>query len=302
MLPNFLIVGAAKSGTTSLFEWLCQHPEICRPTIKEPGYFSDGGPYYVSNDQEYLNMFDNNCSGKLTGEASTFYLFDKDAPKRIKKLLPNIKIIILLRNPADRAYSLWGHNYYQSLQEKLQFEEALKMEERRIQSKSFNENWEYSPGMYQYFKSGLYYEQVKRYFNIFGEEKVKVYIFEEFIKKPDVVFKEILEFIGVDSNFKPKLEKENIGTTYKSKFLHNILLNSPLYKFYFSLPSKIKLKLYKILKFIYYLNISNKHRKKMDIKIRNKLLDKYLDDIKKLEKLLNRDLSIWYKEDDSISE
>ena len=136
-LPNFLIVGAAKSGTTSLFEYLAQHPEVYVAVCKELHYFSDAPyPKLANSDKEYENLFVGIINEKAIGESSVSYLSDTEAPYRINKLLKDVKIIILLRNPVDRAYAQWGHMYRLGY-EKLTFSQGLSQEASRIKSESF---------------------------------------------------------------------------------------------------------------------------------------------------------------------
>src|SRR4051794_34967159 len=117
MLPNFLIIGAAKAGTTSLYHYLRQHPDVYMSTIKEPNYFcfEEQLPEYapVRTLAEYESLFDGASSQPAVGEASTQYLNSAAAPRRIANILPNVRLIVSLRNPADRAYSsylgrVWG--------------------------------------------------------------------------------------------------------------------------------------------------------------------------------------------------
>ena len=295
-LPNFLIVGAAKSGTTSLFSYLEQHPEVYVPPIKEPAYFSDGKPTIVHSDVEYEALFDGRHKEKAVGEASTPYLYDVNAPKRIANMLQNPTIFIILRNPALRAYSLWGHNFYQFGCETLPFEEALRQEEARIASHDFNKTWNFFYGNYHYFRSGLYYEQVKRYIDTFGRNRVHIYIFEEFINNPKKTCKEIFLCLGINPNFCPLFEKHNVSPGYKVGFLQRFLMSPPsfLEKAYQSLPMMLKLMAYRAGKAMYVMNQEYVPRPPLDVRLKAELMDNYRDDIHKLEKLLKRNLSIWY--------
>lgn len=300
-LPNFLIVGAAKSGTTSLFFYLSQHPEVYVPPIKEPSYFSDGEPTVVRSDAEYGALFDGRHKEKVAGEASTPYLYDVNAPKRIAALLKDPNIFIILRNPALRAYSLWGHNFYQFGCETLPFEEALCQEEARIASWEFNESWDFFYGNYHYFRSGLYYEQVKRYIDIFGREKVNVFIFEEFVKDPAKICKEIFLYLDINPNFCPVFKKHNVSPSYKVGFLQGFLMSPPslLENAYRALPMTLKLMVYRAGRAIYLMNQGHGTRPPLDARLKAELMDNYRDDINKLEKLLRRDLSIWYSPDNA---
>ncbi|MGQ9662575.1 MAG: sulfotransferase domain-containing protein [Kiritimatiellia bacterium] len=136
-LPNFLIVGAPKAGTTSLFDYLGQHPEVYTPPVKEPCFFSSGLPAFTHDLAEYEALFAGQTTQTAIGEASTTYLYDPDAARRIHDLLPEARIIIMLRNPAERAYSEWAYNALQLACEPLSFEAALEAEEERAASPAF---------------------------------------------------------------------------------------------------------------------------------------------------------------------
>lgn len=183
MLPNFLIVGAAKSGTTSLYNYCTQHPEIFMSPVKEPYFFSFinikpnfKGPYdqktnekeIICDIKEYERLFENVNNERAIGECSNSYLYFRNTAKIIKRYIPHCKIIIILRNPVERAYS----HYLQHVMlghEDQTFEVALEKEEERKKN-----NWRWH---YHYVGQGLYYCQVKRYLNQFGKDKIAIYIY-----------------------------------------------------------------------------------------------------------------------------
>ena len=180
MLPNFLIVGAARSGTTSLFHYLEKHPDIFVPKNKEPSYFTFfenkpsftlGRPAnFVTERQEYLKLFESGGEHLVRGEASTPYLyFHEPTIVNILKHYKNLskpKIIIILRNPVDRAYSQYMMNV-RDLNEDLSFEKALKVEGNRMAN---NAHFDYF-----YINRGYYYLQTKAYLEKFRDVKVCLY-------------------------------------------------------------------------------------------------------------------------------
>jgi hypothetical protein len=192
--PNFFIVGAAKAGTTSLYYYLNEIPGVYMSKVKEPSYFA---PNYVRPDpgrflrdkKEYLRLFENARGYIAVGEASPAYLWDPDAPKLIHQTVPHARIIMILRDPIERAYS----NYLMKMKYsgmKSSFYDEL-MRDYKSQEKVFGRSQ-------LYVEFGMYYEQVKRYFDIFGREQVKVVIFEEFVQHPEQSVNEILAFLGVN--------------------------------------------------------------------------------------------------------
>ena len=229
--PNLYIVGAPKAGTTSLYHYLEQHPEIAIPD-KEPRFFireiiesvSDEDPIKeyllrssVLNEKQYFNLY-SNTSEKIRCDASTQYLFHfKEVIPKIKKLKgESPKILILLRNPIDRAFSNYSHNYLTF--ENLDFKQAIEQESNRI-SKGFNSFWYYT-GLSKYAES------VKAYKEAFTD--VKVLFFEDFIKDIDKTLVDIYDFLEIDNTFKTShflINKKTTGAP-KSKLLNSILQKS----------------------------------------------------------------------------
>jgi hypothetical protein len=210
-LPNFFICGAARCGTTSLWQYLRQHPDIYMPATieqKEPAYFCD--LYGYREWHHYLYLFHDAGDRKRVGEASTPYLTSPESAGRIKAAIPDAKVIISLRNPVVRAYSLykWMHDHgYEKI---ASFPEALTAEEAwRLDNDEFKTNNGQYYHNFLYYHSGLFFQQVKRYFDIFGREQVHVLIFEEFVKTPLEHVRRLFEFLGVTPGFDPKLEVHN---------------------------------------------------------------------------------------------
>jgi hypothetical protein len=194
--PNFFIVGAAKAGTYSLYYYLNEIPGICMSKIKEPYYFS---PHFIERypgetvtaKEEYLRLFENASSCIALGEASPSYLWDPDSPKLIHQAVPNARIIILLRDPIERAYSHYlMDTKFGAHEKKSSFYHDL--------MRSFKNQEKVSGISSLYVEFGMYYEQVKRYFDEFGRQQVKVIIYEEFIQHQEETVNDVLAFLGVN--------------------------------------------------------------------------------------------------------
>ncbi|MDO8426875.1 MAG: sulfotransferase [Deltaproteobacteria bacterium] len=284
--PNFFIVGAAKSGTTSLADNLKQHPEVFISPVKEPFYFVSD--YGLKDFDSYLSLFKKAGDAKAIGEASTGYLFDGSAASSIKKAFPDSRIIIILRNPADMAFSYWKYMLIIGNESK-SFEEAINKKEREYRkTEDFKRkcvNWWAS---YIYLERAMYSEQVKRFFDIFGSDRVRVCIFEDFIKRPEEYYTDIFHFIGVDENFVPKLSIRNEGGEVKYQFLKNIINNKHTFlKKFFCKGVREKMRLF-------FLDVNTKKiRSKMDPNTRELLNVFFKDDIKELESLLGREIEAW---------
>lgn len=303
-LPNFLIVGAPKSGTTSLWAYLKQHPEVFLCFPKEPTFFGHEGETGLFNGpgdnneiyrtrmvtrlDAYTRLFDGVTTEKAIGDASIFHLYLPKAPLNIKKYVPNAKMFAILRNPADRAYSNYLHLARQ-MREPCSFTEALREEPTRIKN-NWNEFWHYK-------SIGFYYAQVKRYFDTFSREQVRIFLLEDLKSDMPSVLKTMFEIIGVDSSFVPDMSKKwNEGYMPKSaareKFfykLKNIAKHSDKH-----LPRSASSALRKVLGAVARLEKpANLPPPAMPEDIRASLLEEYREDILKLQDLLRRDLTHW---------
>ncbi len=199
-LPNLFIVGAAKSGTTSLWHLLKQHPSVFMPEdelYKEPGYLSD--LYGIKDRDKYLSIFSKASHEKYVGEATNAYLTDPNSARRIYEFNPNSKIIIMLRHPVMRAYSLYNWMVQEGYEYARTFEAALLKEEKRKNKKipNFFEPVYYHN--YMYFRSGLYHSQIERYVNLFGHN-VFIGLFEQFVENEFFLLKKITHFLNIDED------------------------------------------------------------------------------------------------------
>lgn len=213
MLPNFLIVGAARSGTTSMYYYLKEHPNIFMSPVKEINYFSINYSHYSIG--YYENFFNKAIFENAIGEASPSYLWTEKTPERIKKHIPDCKIIIILRDPIDRFFSdhryLW-YNY------KINDQICDILEEIKIY------------GVEQFLissplvKKGLYFHAVKSYLKQFGSSNIKVMLFDDLKHSLYKILNEVYSFLGVDDNFKPKIKVYNSRKEINTYSLKNVCL------------------------------------------------------------------------------
>ncbi|MDQ0482436.1 sulfotransferase family protein [Guptibacillus hwajinpoensis] len=285
--PNLFIVGAAKAGTTSLYSHLQKHPKILMSNIKEPHFFSDINPMknqqhniqVASSEKEYLNLFKSNINYQYLGDASPSYLWDKDVPKRIYQKSARSKIIILLRDPIERAYSHYLMDVREGLQ-KLPFLEAIHEDFAREEK-----GWGIS---HLYIELGLYFDQVKRYIDQFGAEEVKILMFEDFKKNPQNTLAGICEFLNIDYDlFVDTSFNENYNSyaAPKNKLAQNIMGNSIIRraskKFF---PKSIR-------EFVRSnLLLKSTEKPLMEPEAKEYLQNIYLEDVCKLEVLLGKKL------------
>jgi hypothetical protein len=195
-LPNFLILGAQKTGTTALYAYLRWHPEITGPSFKEVSFFDR---HYAHGERWYRAHFP---AGRrpLVGEASPGYLLHPLAPERVARMLPEARLVAILRNPVDRAFSHYQHEVSLG-REPLSFEEAIAQEEERMRGEFermladesyFSHAW----WNYTYVARGLYAEQLERWFATFRGEQLLVLLTDELAQDPAGTYGRVLEFLG----------------------------------------------------------------------------------------------------------
>jgi Sulfotransferase domain len=222
VLPDFLIIGAQKCGTTSLYGVLAEHPCIYAASTKEVGYFDR---YYHMGLGWYRAQFPSRFRRHyvrailrkrfLTGEASTGYILRPQALERISTVVPRAKLILMLRNPVDRAYSHYQHTVRIGV-EKLSFEEAISREGERIGRARARmlEDGEYytlDVARYAYVLTGIYVDQVKVLFSLFPRRQVLILEAEELATDLPRVFRRVLEFLNVPMWMPRRTRWENVG-------------------------------------------------------------------------------------------
>jgi hypothetical protein len=288
--PNFLIAGVPKAGTTSLYEYLRQHPQIFMPEhAKEPCYFVHG--FGIEKWEKYIRLFKSAGEKKTIGEASSVYCFAKESPAWIKAVLGEIKIIILLRNPANRAFSLYGWMVREGYEDAPTFAEALDREADRLKDLKFQAESPQFLADYLYFTTGFYFEQIDRYLEIFGRDRVKVYLFEEFIKQPLAICQDVFRFLEVDDHFVPNLEVHNEGRIPKS-IAFQYWLRSKMPRRQRGVLQKLQAK---ILWGLMDLNVRCGAKPQPDRALLDSMTVRYREDIERLQVLLDRDFSVWFK-------
>lgn len=218
-LPNFIIVGAQKAGTTSLFTYLSQHPQIVSPLKKEVHFFdrvtSSRGNKLAKGEAWYrahfpMNKSINKCC--QTFEASPSYIFNPLVPHRIFQLVPETKIIALLINPTERAISHYFHSV-QLGREILSIREALQREEERLQFSINNQNYQDKSFINHSYKSrGLYKQQIERFLNYFSREQILILSSEDMFSEPDKVLREVFNFLGLNDFTIPNLKPCNVAS------------------------------------------------------------------------------------------
>lgn len=299
LLRNIFIVGAAKAGTTALYYLLNQHPEICFPVVKEPNFFSnlngeqevvkpgtgpgDSSTTWTDSLDAYHKLYRCSKDHHYRLDASVSYLYSTRAACHISRYSPGARIVIVLRNPVDRAWSHYKH-LVRDGRESLSFEEALNREEERIK-----EGWEFSWHLKQ---MGLYSRQIQRYFDHFGRSQVRVFLFDDLkanIKDIIKITEEFLQLPEFSYNFQQN--RHNISGVSRSKTLSGLVNRVVRYK---STINKVVPPMATHWLMQLFRSVNTKEAAlTLREETRKELISFFKDDIKKTEQLINRDLSTW---------
>jgi len=293
--PDFFIVGAPKCGTTSLHYYLQQHPQVFM-AAKELYYFGKDFTYREAPTSlaYYLSFFKDAPVNQLIGEASVWYLYSKSAAKEIKEMNPNAKIIIMLRNPVDMIYSLHSEQCYNGNENIASFEEALDAEDDRLQGKLIPPNIGCPLQALQYRQVGLYYQQVKRYLDVFGKAQVHCIFLSDLKYEVEKNFRKVLQFLQLDDRTSIDYSIQNKHKVAKSKALTHLLRNRSKRKMQlvkFLIPNRTWR--HQIQKKLWKWNAKTVNQLELSPVLRTKLNTWFLPDIEQLERLLCRDLSSW---------
>jgi len=298
-LPDFLVIGAGKAGTTSLYHYLSLHLDIFLTPQKETRFFALEGEDLASfrwagakprgnfssivSFEAYQQQFQGRTNEAIAGEVCPIYLYYPGTARRIARYVPQIKLIAILRNPADRAYS-----HYQFLRQRsrepLTFAEAVAREPERIRQKWM---WDY-----HYTAQGFYHRQLRAYYDLFPPEQIKVFLFEDLKAAPQQLMADLFGFLGISQDKEIDVSQQRNVTRLPTNRLAAALyrqrhLWASLLKI---VPSGWKQRLQSL-----YTERLTETPEPMDLAMRAQLVDLYGADIEALASLIGRDLSAWMK-------
>jgi hypothetical protein len=298
-MPNFLVIGAAKCGTDSLCNYLGQHPEVFISPKREPNFFVAEGqdhiPYHGPGDvialkemwtsglADYQSLFAGVTTEKAVGEGTAWYIYFEDPPRRIRHHIPDAKLIAVLRNPADRAYSAFKMLLRDGREPLVDFAAALDAEQERIRRQ-----WE---PIWYYARMGFYSEQLERYYARFDRDQLRVVMYEDFDSNPQPVLRDLFQFLNVDDGFTPDTSRRtNVSLVPRHHRLHHVVAGQ------YRLKSVVK-------KFVPQNTLQAVKRPLVDRnmtqpapmsdEVRGRLIEVFRDDIRKTQDLVGRDLSHW---------
>jgi hypothetical protein len=299
--PNFLIIGAAKSGTTAIWHYLRQHPQIYLSPRKHTRFFAyeseDPGfngpaptrptmPYAIADVEAYHALFEGATDETAIGEASHSYLYRPDTAERIRRYAPDMKLIAILRDPAERAYSNYEQMVRNGRERIGDFDLALRKEQERLR-----DNWWPE---FHYVQVGLYHAQLKRYFDLFERDQIKVYLYEDLGSDALGMVQDVFRFVGVDDAFVPETAvRYNASGLPRNRVLHLLLQElrrvRPIAQR--RLPKQQYQRLLRVGSVVHNRNLA---KTRLPAEKRRRVIDTYFrEDILRLEGLIQRDLSAW---------
>lgn len=273
-LPNFLIVGAQKSGTTTLYDILNEHPEVNMSEVKEINYFTSKEK--VDKGLEFYSKYftENKGEEKIRGEASPGYICFPGAAKSIKSMLGEVKIVMILRDPIKRAFSQYWDNR-RHLSENLTEDEIIK-------SFLFPD---YDPEKRGYFSRGVYINYIEEYLRYFDASSIHIIILEELLEKPQIELKKLFEFLNIDAS------EKHLELTKSSN--SSMIWQNPIYKYFLNNPGSTKV-LPRQFRRLLFFGERTKYKYLLPNESNIKVLQEfYTPWIKKLESHLGRDMKHW---------
>jgi hypothetical protein len=291
--PDFFIVGAPKCGTTAMYAYLREHPEIFVPEKKEIHQFGTDLAFTHDRDEaDYQSLFEPWQDEKVGGEASVWYLYSKVAAREIHKYNPEAKIIIMVRNPTDMVHAQHSQAVYVGRETIAEFEAALEAEPGR-RSGTLKTHPLSPREIFYYSEIARYTQQIKRFEKVFGRDKLHIIVFDDLKSDIEGVYAQALRFLGVDDTFQADLSPQNKNRRYKNKFLH-YLVNNPAPWFKRAIAAVIPQSIWRGAKSrLQKINTSRAPRDPMSPDTRKLLNERYADEVQSLGKYLSRDLSHW---------
>lgn len=292
--PDFFIVGAPKSGTTSMQTYLASHPDVF-VAPGEPGYLLSGlepPPGYEREETAYLDRFRDAGDALRVGEKAVWYLVSEKTADRIHQVVPNADIIVMLRDPVEMTHSLHGQMIKDGNENIRDFGEAVRAAGARKQGHRLPRR-AFTPSGLVYTEVARYDEQVGRYVDVFGRESVHVVLFDEFVEDTAAEYRRTLRFLGVDPGHRPDFEARNV---------HDDVRMYPLYRFLVNPPNWLKRTVLRVLpkerakawaRAVRSRFRTERGRPPMDPDARRLLVEAYRPHIENLEELIDRDLGHW---------
>ncbi len=292
--PTFFIIGAPKSGTSALDQYLREHPDafLCR---KEPHFFATDMDRGVDSPQEYAELYSSCPDGaRAIGESSVWYLYGREAVPNILHHLPAARIIAMLRNPVDLVHSKHAQMVYNCEEDEADFERAWRLEPERKQGRRLPPQVP-NPCFLFYSEIGRLGEQVERLQAVVPPEQLKLIVFEDFIQDTRRVYRETLDFLGLPQDGREDFPRINPNTIHRSPAVGRLLHKPPgfLYRTVKGLERGLRLKQLPGIELVRRWNTKAQKRPALSPAFRAEVVDHYRSEVERLEQLLGRELPSW---------
>ena len=293
-VPSFIFIGAPRTGSTSLYYYLKQHPQIFMSTPKEPRFFiyengkSDfpwlEGLESITTWAAYQSLFSRESTdNRAVGEASVLYLYSPFSAQRIKKYLPSIKLIAMLRHPVERAYSHHCLRLNLALEDQFDFEQVMRADQGQMAG---------GQSGFPYRQIGLYYAQLQRYFAQFDQDQIRVFLYDDYQTNPQAVIQKIFRFLEVDPSFSPDRTRRynTFDGIPKNQTWQGLIFGQNCVKGWIRrmVPAGLRWVIREKLK-----SVNVRAPTPLSPQLRRELIGFYRADILQLQELLHRDLSYW---------
>ena len=298
--PIFFVVGAPKCGTTSMYEYLREHPLIFGPDHKEPFFFASDIPGLSGpkRESDYLALFEDATDDHLAvGEASVVYLYSAEAPYRIREFNPSARVIAMVRNPIDLVRSFHQHLFFWgSWEDEGDLERAWDLQEARRRGERIPPHCP-APEVLQYSAIAKLGVQVERLLNIFPREQVKIALFDDLIKDTKATYEDLLAFLGVPSDGRTDFPVLNQGMSSRAgmAWLSRFFLSPSAWIVSFKTRVKriLGVRSLGLAKLFFGVHAKNAPRRPLDPEFRQRLVEEFREDLGILENIVGRDLSHW---------
>ncbi len=291
-MPDIFIVGTQKSGTTVLFDWLAQHPQIFgNPAAKDFPFFCDDDIYNNGTDKFIAKHKGKSVDQLLLGGDANI-MYESNALERLRKTLPNVKLIVILRDPVMRCFSAWRYAAERGLEYRT-FSNAILDE---MEGKHYSSPWEHRQK--DYLEHGKYAGQIEKLYDLFDKGKICIVFYEDLRNQPEELLKQLYRFVGVDTAFEAELTKKNVtkGGSRFSWLSYILYRQRPQKNFIWRLlrilvPENARTALRERL-----VSFNRQATPALEFsnEMRAQLREYYTEDIVRLEKMLKRDFATWH--------
>lgn len=298
-MPDFFIVGAPKCGTTALYAYLRQHPDLFMPFHKEPLYFGSDltRRYGAMSEADYLSLFRAARPDQLVGEASAWYLYSTRAAEEIHHASPHARVIVMLRNPVDVMYAQHSQLLFSEQEDIPDFAEALIAEPDRVQGRRLPPG-PIRPENLFYGRMVRFSEQLQRYVEVFGWDRIHLIIHDDMRRDVAGEYRRVLDFLGVDPTFTPEFRFANENKSVRRRWIQRLIWDPPLLRAL--IPALRRYPIVHALRSrLLELNSRRQQRALMDPHLRDRLERELAPEVAELGRMLGRDLSGWSRTSDT---